>query len=286
MTVFALVAFVALLLASPAAAQKRSLAQAPTAASDNAIAALNYALQLEYLEAEFYSCAAFGSGIPDELRGGGPDSVGCEKADLTEAQPIAEELANDEINHVRFLRTALGSQAAPIPQLDVGPAFAAAGQLASNSSSTFSPYDSDADFYLGAFLFEDVGVTAYEGAAAFYIFGSQYLLPGAQILAVEGYHAGLIRTVLYESQANSTSLGEDVLDTVADFGLLRGIVGAGSGQGLVVDDESNLAAADSDGLAFLRVPGQVLRYVTLDSNSGEAGKGGWFPEGLSSTPPS
>lgn len=74
---------------------------------------------------------------------------------------------------------------------------------------------------------------------------------------MEGYHAGLIRTVLYESQANSTSLGEDVLDTVADFGLLRGIVGAGSGQGLVVDDESNLAAADSDGLAFLRVPGQV-----------------------------
>lgn len=47
-------------------------------------------------------------------------SVRLAKACWCRLQPIAEELANDEINHVRFLRTALGSQAAPIPQLDVG----------------------------------------------------------------------------------------------------------------------------------------------------------------------
>lgn len=44
---------------------------------------LNFALNLEYLEAEFYACAVTGEGIPANLRGGGPASIGCEKANLT-----------------------------------------------------------------------------------------------------------------------------------------------------------------------------------------------------------
>ena len=44
---------------------------------------LNYFLNLEYLFAEFYSCAAGGQGLPAALRGGGPASVGCTQAALT-----------------------------------------------------------------------------------------------------------------------------------------------------------------------------------------------------------
>ena len=44
---------------------------------------LNFALNLEYLEAEFYACATTGKGIPTDLRGGGPASIGCTKANLT-----------------------------------------------------------------------------------------------------------------------------------------------------------------------------------------------------------
>ena len=44
---------------------------------------LNFALNLEYLEAEFYACATTGKGLPHGLRGGGPASIGCTKANLS-----------------------------------------------------------------------------------------------------------------------------------------------------------------------------------------------------------
>lgn len=41
------------------------------------------AMNLECLGAEFYSFAAFGKGLSEELRGGGPPSVGGRKANIS-----------------------------------------------------------------------------------------------------------------------------------------------------------------------------------------------------------
>jgi hypothetical protein len=79
--------------------------------SDSAI--LNFALNLEYLEAEFYSHAVNGSGLPDNLTDGtgqrGPVEGGREVPfDSRSIRQMATEIARDEHEHVEFFRLALG----------------------------------------------------------------------------------------------------------------------------------------------------------------------------------
>lgn len=81
-----------------------------------------------------------------------------------------EELARNELGHVRFLRAALGSAAVPIPLIDIGKAFSnlaaiALGLIGVTPNPPFSPYANDLFFYHASFLFEDAGVSAYKGAA-------------------------------------------------------------------------------------------------------------------------
>lgn len=63
---------------------------------------LNFAMNLECLEAEYYSTAINGYGLNSTTLGNGSPAVGGLKANLSpELIQIATELANDEINHVR-----------------------------------------------------------------------------------------------------------------------------------------------------------------------------------------
>eukprot|EP00850_Spirogloea_muscicola_P025306 SM002720S10225 [mRNA] locus=s2720:20:835:- [translate_table: standard] len=161
---------------APLAAPLLLLALALAAAALPAVSAqnitdvdiLNFALNLECLEAQFYSFAALGQGLSVADRGGGPAPRGGRKASLSdEAQAYAEEIAGDEIAHVRFLRAALGAAAVPCPVVDIDVAFALAADFAFDAilPIKFDAYASDVLFYLAAFIFEDVGVTAYKGAA-------------------------------------------------------------------------------------------------------------------------
>ena len=125
-------------------------------------------LWLQCLEAQYYSCAVFGHPLSDELTGSGPQPIGCQQANFTndDIYSIAMDVANNEIAHVNYLRTALGNYSVQCPLVNIGDAFSAAADaaLGTTLSPAFVPYTNDLYFLTGAFIFEDLGVTAYKGA--------------------------------------------------------------------------------------------------------------------------
>ncbi len=262
-----------------------SNAQVATGPSDFDI--LNFALNLEYLEAQFYAFAANGVGLPaSQLTGTGTQGTLTGGRAVTFTDPLvqqyAKEIAADEIAHVAFLRTVLGTSAVGQPAIDIGAsptgAFSTAARAAGlvGPGVAFDPYASDENFLLAAFIFEDVGVTAYKGASPL-IQNKTYLEAAAGILAAEAYHAGLVRTVLYakglaapslRTSADAISNARDSLDNNVDDD--QGITGTGGA--------SNIVPLDANGLAYSRSPGDVLNIVYL--NSGAVSRGGFFPAGV------
>ena len=247
-------------------------------ASPSDAAVLNFALNLEYLEAEFYLRAYFGTGLPStEISGkGNPGGVtgGRKVTFATSAvRQYAREIAEDERNHVQFLRRELGSARVARPAINLKSSFTAAARAAGlvSSSQTFDPFANENNFLLAAFIFEDVGVTAYKGAAPL-IRNKTYLEAAAGILAVEAYHAGIIRTTLYAkelySAAEKISNARDSLDNP----------NVDKDRGIGTRPNGNLVPADRDSIAYSRSPGDVLNIVYL--NPGEVTKGGFFPTGV------
>lgn len=276
-----------------------SRAEAQTAPTDFDI--LNFALNLEYLEAQFYNIAVFGTPLAATmLTGTGTQGavVGGRKVTFTDpvVSAYAKEIAQDELTHVNFLRNALGTANAvsqPAINIDGGPtgAFTALGRAAGiatnpatgavdNTNGTFDPYVDDNSFLLGAFVFEDVGVTAYKGASPL-ISNKMYLEAAAGILAVEAYHAGLVRTVLYARGVATPSLRTNA-DKISDA--------RDSVDGSTDDDQgisammlngalaSNIVPTNADSIAYSRSTGQVLNVVYLSKAA--VAMGGFFPAGI------
>lgn len=242
---------------------------------------LNFALNLEYLEAQFYTLAATGKTIDQVgigVTGGGGAAAGTVTVKSNAMVPFstpllqqfAGELALEEQNHVKFLRTALGTSAVAMPNIDLQNSFNALASAAGLGSS-FDPFASEQNFLLGAFIFEDVGVTAYLGAAGL-ISNKTYLDKAAGILAVEAYHAGSIRQRVFQAGTTAQAAASKI---AAARAMLDGTgnddigVGVSGGAATVVD-------ADDNAMAFARTTTQVLKIVY---GGGSAG-GAFYPNGL------
>jgi hypothetical protein len=247
---------------------------------------LNFALNLEYLEAQFYSWAAFGQPLSAGLTTGiGTPGAVTGGAAVPFSDPIvaqyAREIALDEVQHVTFLKTVLGGSAVAMPAINIaGDAtgtFTAVARAAGvvGSTGVFNPYADDISFLLGAYLFEDVGVSAYKGASPL-IGNKTFIEAAAGILATESYHAGLIRSVLYRKGVDAPTIftnarlisdARDGLDGTSDID-----------QGIGDATTANIVPTDTNGLAYSRSAGQVLNIVYL--NKAAVASGGFFPSGI------
>ncbi|MBO9729855.1 MAG: ferritin-like domain-containing protein [Chitinophaga sp.] len=144
------------------------------------IGILNYAYALEQLEAAFYTqvMASPFSGI------------------TANEQSLLTDIRDHEIAHREFFKAALGTMA--IKNLEVN-----------FSSVNFGSRDS---VLATAKAFEDLGVSAYNGAGQL-LKDSNYLLLAGKIVSVEARHAALIRDLISNgSFADSTVINANGLD--------------------------------------------------------------------------
>ncbi len=235
----------------------------------------NFALNLETLETEYYMRGTLGRGLERADRGNNPGIVSGGKVVPWQNQDLREfmeEVALNELAHVRFYRRVLGPKAVSAPRIDLAEGFRAAAEAA-GLGQNFDPFASEMNFFLGGMLMEDVGVTAYHGAAT--VLKSKANVDAAVgIMGVEAYHMGMARSTLYRmgtaarNAANALSDARDRVDGPGDVD-----------QGISVNGRANIVPSDADAKVFSRTPQQVLRIVYLADKVGVSG-GGIFPNGM------
>lgn len=246
-------------LAGCSAAGPAAISTVPTAAVPSVVDVLNFALNLEYFEASFYSYAVTGSGLSAADMGPSPGTVtGFAKINFTNSYManIAANLMTEEVLHVELLRatiqSAYGVAPISIPSLNLAPSAA----LTANSDATFAAI---------ARQVEGVGVSAYAGGAQYLTTSVPALNYAAQILDVEAQHSGALRFACIKLGVASPAA--DALDSPPTMSQI-------------------FNTSNTTGLNPVRTPQQVMGIVygvsTSATTTPPAGvvKGGFFPNGL------
>ena len=132
---------------------------------------LNFALTLEYLEAEFYT-------------------MGLQKGVIPAANiEVFKQISKHETSHVAFLKAALGSNAIAKPNFDFT---GGKGTFAGPYADVFVNYQT---FLTLSQAFEDTGVRAYKGQAGNLMSADATLTAALQIHSVEARHASIVRRI-------------------------------------------------------------------------------------------
>ncbi len=209
-------------------------------------AAFQFLLELEYLEAEFYTYATSGQTIAQQgivVTGIGTPgaTTGGVQTIFTDprVKELADETASDDREHVKVLQGALGSASVAKPAINL----AALGTFATQS-----------EFLAIARVLKDVVASAYAGLVP--SLTSTPLMDGVRIGIAEGYHASAIRLVVIQNGISSQAV--DSLDLAPPP--------AGTKYFDVV----------GDGLVVSRTPSQVLKVLYAGGTKG----GGFYPQGI------
>jgi hypothetical protein len=216
---------------------------------------LNFALNLEYLEANFYLYASTGTGLSSSLNGGGTPVQGAPGQLPLDANTFAvcQALAQDEVNHIADLRGAITSLGGtPIAQPLIN--------LSANGAVT-----TQAQFLTAARQFTALGGSAYVGSAQLLVSNPTILTTAGQILGAEGQHAGALAYLCVTQNVVSPAIdAQDVPPTSTNY--------------FTVDPANALAPARNTS-QVLGVAYGVSTPSTVTPTTGVT-TGGFFPNGV------
>ncbi|WOL11822.1 hypothetical protein Cni_G20586 [Canna indica] len=275
---------------NPSCASKPPASATPISSSD--VDLLQFALNLEHTECDFFLYGALGCGldaIAPELAMGGPPPIGARKANLDETtRLIIEEFGYQEVGHLRAIKNTVGGF--PRPQLDLSAENFAKimdDAFGYHLNPPFDPYNNTINYLLASYAIPYMGLVAYVGANPnINGFVSKRLLAG--LLAVEAGQDAIIRAKLYERMHEFVPPYQI---TVAEFtnrisSLRNRLANCGiKDKGLLVPHElgaegrisTNILSANRDSLGHRRTPAEVLRVVY--GTGSERQPGGFLPKG-------
>ncbi|XP_030543325.1 desiccation-related protein PCC13-62-like [Rhodamnia argentea] len=253
---------------------------------------IHVAMNLEFLEAEFFLYGALGrglDGIAPHLALGGPPPAGGERANLDPlVRRIIEEFGYEEVGHLRAIYTTVGGIQRPLIDISAHKfAMMVDEALGHRLWPPFDPYLDTVNYLLASYLIPYVGLTGYVGVIPnLSNFTTKALVAG--LLGVESGQDAVIRTLLYERALEKVA-PYDI--TVAEFTNLFSILRNKLGmcgikdEGIVVPPvlgaeqrtETNVLSANKMSLSYPRTPQEVLRVVY--GTGDEHVPGGFFPNG-------
>nr|QCQ83125.1 protein PCC13-62-like protein [Ambrosia artemisiifolia] len=253
---------------------------------------LEFPLNLEYFEAEYFLFGSLGKGldiIEPGLAAKGPPPIGAKQANLSLLiRDVITQFAYQEIGHLRAIKKLV--QGFPRPLLNLSAkSFGTVMDAAVGNplSPPFDPYANDLNYLISCYVIPYVGLTGYVGAnPKLESPHSRKLVAG--LLGVESGQDAVIRSLLYE-RANEKVVPYNI--TVGEFtqkiSQLRDKLGNDGlkDEGLKVPIElgaekntrGNVLAGDEDSVAYGRTPQEILRIVY--GTGDEKTPGGFYPQG-------
>ncbi|OIT35793.1 PREDICTED: desiccation-related protein PCC13-62-like isoform X1 [Nicotiana attenuata] len=253
---------------------------------------LEFPLNLEYMEAEFFLWGSFGHGLDSfapELADGGPSPIGATIAKLSPLiRDVIAQFGFQEVGHVRAMKNTV--EGFPRPLLNLSKeAFATVmnDAFGHQLEPLFNPYANDINYLLASYVIPYIGLTGYVGAnPKLHSPTAKRLRAG--LLGVESGQDAVLRALLYErGRANVEPYGITVAEFANRISELRNKLGRHGlkDEGLKVKPtvgaerkiRGNILAGDKYSLSYDRTPEEILRIVYGSGN--EKKPGGFYPKG-------
>ncbi|KAL9237493.1 hypothetical protein vseg_012032 [Gypsophila vaccaria] len=254
---------------------------------------LEFALNIEYLEAEYFLNGALGHGLDNKtvpkLAGRGHLPIGPRKARLDPlVNSIIYQFGLQEVGNIRAIKRVV--KGFPKPKMNLSTTiFAEAINVAFGRPlmPPFDPYLSTLNYLIGCYMIPLLGVTTYIEMNAKVQSPKAQKLVGA-LLAVESGQDAVIRTLMYERRLQRVvPYGIPLQDFTNNLSNIRNKLAKVGirDEGLVVDptlgaegkSALNILSLGEDSIPYSRTPAEVLRV--LYSTGDEHRKGGFFPDG-------